>query len=276
MEKRTFLGLKEFRERMGWLQNRLAEKLGVSGAAYSNWETGKNDASFQVYKTLFELGATVEELFGIDYIEKQNMQAIQSLPKNELEKINTELERQKLIKAHKGKIANDYFNDARKYIEREDLDEGDIAEHFEALSSHYSTLVDSGKNLDSTDIERLNVLNGFIEKYYKKEYSREEVEEVGARMEDFRNSFELFVNYCYEKEMLRNHKKIYFEKAIEVMNNLDNKIHGEKVDLSVYKSRFIEGLRRYGYFAGFVETLYKHPGFDRTIIENNNEEAEDA
>lgn len=69
-EKRHFIGLKKFRERMGWQQNQLAEKLGLSPSNYHHWESGKYEASFLAIQKLFELGATVEELFGVDYSSK--------------------------------------------------------------------------------------------------------------------------------------------------------------------------------------------------------------
>jgi len=71
--KRAFLGLKKFRERKELRQNQLAKMLGVTSATYNNWEIGKRDASFDIYKKLFELEATVEELFGINYNEINNL-----------------------------------------------------------------------------------------------------------------------------------------------------------------------------------------------------------
>ena len=70
-EKQRFLGLKKFRERVGWKQNELAKRLGCKTTpVYHHWETGRNDPPFEVVQQLFELGATVEELFGIPYSSK--------------------------------------------------------------------------------------------------------------------------------------------------------------------------------------------------------------
>jgi len=66
-EKQRFLGIKKFRERMKLKQNQLAKELGQSPAAYHHWEIGKHDPPFEVVQKLFEMGATVEELFGIAY-----------------------------------------------------------------------------------------------------------------------------------------------------------------------------------------------------------------
>ncbi|MDR2999775.1 MAG: helix-turn-helix domain-containing protein [Fibromonadaceae bacterium] len=73
VKKKSFLGLKKFRERIELRQNQLAEKLGATSAAYNNWEKGKNELSHNIYKKLFELGATVEELFGIEYNKRNNL-----------------------------------------------------------------------------------------------------------------------------------------------------------------------------------------------------------
>jgi len=66
-EKEHSVGLKKFRKRMEFRQNQLAEMLDVSPVAYNFYEKGKNEPDFKTYKKLFELGATVEELFGINY-----------------------------------------------------------------------------------------------------------------------------------------------------------------------------------------------------------------
>jgi len=49
-------------------QTQLAKELGQSPTAYHHWEIGKNDPPFRIVQKLFEMGATVEELFGITYI----------------------------------------------------------------------------------------------------------------------------------------------------------------------------------------------------------------
>ncbi len=66
-EKQVFIGLKKFRERKRFRQNQLAEMLGISNTVYNYWEKGRNNPSFVIYQKLIEMGATVEELFGIPY-----------------------------------------------------------------------------------------------------------------------------------------------------------------------------------------------------------------
>jgi len=61
-------GIKEFRERLGIkTQAEFAKKLGVTQTNVSLWERGKGSPSFNQAKKLLEMGATVEELFGIPY-----------------------------------------------------------------------------------------------------------------------------------------------------------------------------------------------------------------
>ncbi|MDR2581695.1 MAG: helix-turn-helix transcriptional regulator [Fibromonadaceae bacterium] len=66
-EEKQFLGLKKFRERMKLKQNEMAKELGQSPSNYHHWETGKYEVTFSAIKKLFEMGATVEELFGVTY-----------------------------------------------------------------------------------------------------------------------------------------------------------------------------------------------------------------
>jgi transcriptional regulator with XRE-family HTH domain len=67
-EKLSFIGLKNFRKRKGWQQSELAEILKCGNVTtYNNWETGKREPRFAIIQQLFELGASVEELFGVPY-----------------------------------------------------------------------------------------------------------------------------------------------------------------------------------------------------------------
>lgn len=60
-------GIRIFRERCGYrTKSDLARELGLSSQVVSMWESGEREPSFQVAKRLLELGATVEELFGVD------------------------------------------------------------------------------------------------------------------------------------------------------------------------------------------------------------------
>ena len=66
-----FLQIKPFRERKRLKRNELADALCVPLTTYGNWENGHREPPFRVIKKLFEMGATVEELFGVK-IETEN------------------------------------------------------------------------------------------------------------------------------------------------------------------------------------------------------------
>ncbi|MDR2582341.1 MAG: helix-turn-helix transcriptional regulator [Fibromonadaceae bacterium] len=61
-------GIKKFRIRAGiGSQSDLARALKIKPQNVSLWEAGKGTPSFAQAKKLFEMGAMVEELFGIPY-----------------------------------------------------------------------------------------------------------------------------------------------------------------------------------------------------------------
>jgi DNA-binding XRE family transcriptional regulator len=60
-----FLQIKQFRERKHLKQKDLADALGVNPVTVTNWENGHRDPPFWAVKRFFEMGATVEELFGV-------------------------------------------------------------------------------------------------------------------------------------------------------------------------------------------------------------------
>ena len=62
-------GIRQFRDRMRLNQSELADKLGIVQGNITKWESGKGTMSFSVAKKLLEMGATVEELFGIEYAD---------------------------------------------------------------------------------------------------------------------------------------------------------------------------------------------------------------
>jgi transcriptional regulator with XRE-family HTH domain len=73
-EKKAFLGIKNFRERSGIkTQAKLADMLGVEQTSVSIWELGKSMPGSKIIQKLLKLGATVEELFGIEYNEKHGL-----------------------------------------------------------------------------------------------------------------------------------------------------------------------------------------------------------
>jgi transcriptional regulator with XRE-family HTH domain len=59
-------GFISFRKRKGLTQTQVSEILGVSANTVSQWETGLRKPSYEIIHKLLELGATTEELFGID------------------------------------------------------------------------------------------------------------------------------------------------------------------------------------------------------------------
>jgi transcriptional regulator with XRE-family HTH domain len=72
-------GLKYFRDRMGFNQADLAEKLGVKQQNVSTWEAGKAYPSYSVIKKLLKLGAMVEELFGDNYTRRHFNELIKAV-----------------------------------------------------------------------------------------------------------------------------------------------------------------------------------------------------
>jgi len=61
-------GIKKFRQRLQIsTQEALAKELGVNQATISNWEKGEFLQTYEPIRKLFEMGATVEELFGVSY-----------------------------------------------------------------------------------------------------------------------------------------------------------------------------------------------------------------
>lgn len=65
-------GIRKFRLRMNFkTQGELAKVLETTQENVSLWEKGNGFPSFQATKKLLELGATVEEVFGIDYGQKK-------------------------------------------------------------------------------------------------------------------------------------------------------------------------------------------------------------
>jgi len=67
-------GLKHFRFRKNLKQEDLANALEVNQQNISIWEAGRTRPSYQTLKKLLELGATVEEIFGVEY-EKMHFKA---------------------------------------------------------------------------------------------------------------------------------------------------------------------------------------------------------
>jgi len=64
-------GIKEFRLRLGIkTQAEFAKILNVHQTSVSSWERGKGNPSFEEAKRLLDMGATVEELFGVSYSTK--------------------------------------------------------------------------------------------------------------------------------------------------------------------------------------------------------------
>lgn len=60
-------GLKAWRKRAGLQQKELAVRLSVTPAAVNLWESGKRDIPNAKLREVFQMGASVEELFGVEY-----------------------------------------------------------------------------------------------------------------------------------------------------------------------------------------------------------------
>jgi transcriptional regulator with XRE-family HTH domain len=263
-------GIKKFRDRARYnTQTDLAKALEIKPGNVSLWEAGNGYPSFLVAKKLLELGITVEELFGVEYIERHYNEEQAKRQQAEKERKQAEIERLGKLKFEeiveimnkttaklddarkiKERNANDYFNIAKQCIEKENVDKEDVIRYFKMLASYYSILAEIEKELDSTDIERLNNLNDFIENKCKKEWFEE------VNIEDFCYTFESFVIYCYRNYYHREEGK-YFNKVIEVSYNLDNKINrrrefkieyaGKKRSLSEYAEEFAKWVEINGY-----------------------------
>jgi len=112
MLMKSFLGIKKFRERLNLMSSKLAKMLNVSNATYSNWEMGKRDPSFGVVQKLFAMGATVEELFGVEYEGKkfQNTKKYNDLLKDNQDKALMLAEQRRVIMESGSEYANEYTN----------------------------------------------------------------------------------------------------------------------------------------------------------------------
>jgi transcriptional regulator with XRE-family HTH domain len=64
------LDLKAFRERLKLTQEEMAAELDVPKPTYQGWEIRRTEPPVKVIRKLFGLGATVRELFCIDYSEE--------------------------------------------------------------------------------------------------------------------------------------------------------------------------------------------------------------
>jgi uncharacterized protein (TIGR02145 family) len=79
---------------MNFKQEDLAKELGVNQQNISLWEAGKGKPSYSVLKKLFEIGATVEELFSIEYSQKliETGQGIKIMSESKLDKLKRVIE----------------------------------------------------------------------------------------------------------------------------------------------------------------------------------------
>lgn len=56
--------------RKNWTIENLAEKLELSSATVLNWKNGRSLPKIETLLKLIDLGATIDELFGLDYAMK--------------------------------------------------------------------------------------------------------------------------------------------------------------------------------------------------------------
>lgn len=81
MEAQKVNGIKGFRERMRIkTQADLAKLLNVEQTTVSVWEIDRGTPKTETMRKLFELGATVEELFGIEYNKMHNLGVQETSP----------------------------------------------------------------------------------------------------------------------------------------------------------------------------------------------------
>jgi DNA-binding XRE family transcriptional regulator len=107
-----FLGIKKFRERKKMMASLLAKDLEVSNSTYNNWEKGKRDPSFGVVQKLFKMGATVEELFGVEYENNmiQNSERYKNLLKDNQRKAFMIEQLENVIAENGSDYAKEYTN----------------------------------------------------------------------------------------------------------------------------------------------------------------------
>jgi len=86
-------GIKEFRRRKGWKQADLAKTIGMDQTSISFWESGKLPQSFRVVKKFLEIGATVEELFSINYNEMHNLTIKEAAPVSSNDSLTLQVQR---------------------------------------------------------------------------------------------------------------------------------------------------------------------------------------
>jgi len=80
-------GIRKFRERLHIkTQAELAEMLGVEQTSVSVWELGKSMPGSKIMQKLLKLGATVEELFGVEYNKMHNLGVLEASPASSNEK----------------------------------------------------------------------------------------------------------------------------------------------------------------------------------------------
>jgi transcriptional regulator with XRE-family HTH domain len=227
------LNIPAFLSRKKLKQRELAESLGVSLGFIGQLATGRSKVSYDVLLKLIDLGINMEELFGVEYSQKliRNGQEIGTIDYETMllkyENLVKNLEAQEKTKEEK---ANMDFYSAKNCLEKQNIEKKDVIRHFTKLASHYSTLVKISKKLDSMDFVRLNNLNDFIKDKYKKEYFIN----FDSSVNNFYFNFQEFVLFCY------SHKQEYFEKAIEVLYSLENKIKKENKSLSEFTKMFVE------------------------------------
>jgi len=112
MPMAEFLGIKKFRERKKMMASLLAKELEVSNSTYNNWEKGKRDPSFAIVQKLFKMGATVEELFGVEYENNmvQNSERYKNLLKDNQRKASMIKQLENVIAENGSDYAKEYAN----------------------------------------------------------------------------------------------------------------------------------------------------------------------
>ena len=95
-------GIKKFRERMNFkTQEKLAQALGIDQTAVSLWEKGKSLPKSETVKKLFEMSATVEEIFDFPYNERHGLEKTDPAPQGRDDLLQQMLQRIEALEAEK-------------------------------------------------------------------------------------------------------------------------------------------------------------------------------
>jgi len=195
--------IRNFRKKKLWNQAELARALGIDQTSISNWEKGKEPQGFKVVRKFFENGATVEELFDIEYNKIHNLGVQEASP------------------ANSGKIPKK-LNDFEADLLREMLDEfavfDDELESFKKLREVYKLGREIELGDNTTDLtakkQRLQELEEQIDYEIPFPYMFDAKKEIKTLEKDLEQMEEVERNNSYEKSKVRQRIR-HLQKQIE-------------------------------------------------------------